>query len=75
MDVRGFQKWAAGNLVDNRNRGIFAEWMVGKALNCVDAGSCRIEWDSFDLLYGDMKVEVKASGYSQVWNPDNPFSR
>ncbi|MBT4186642.1 MAG: hypothetical protein HOE14_05460 [Gemmatimonadales bacterium] len=72
MDVRGFQQWATGNLVDNRNRGIFAEWMVGKALNCVDNGSCRVEWDSFDLLYGDVKVEVKASGYSQTWNLHSP---
>ena len=30
-----------------------------------------VEWDSFDLLYGDLKVEVKASGLSQTWNPHN----
>ncbi len=71
IDINGFQRWATGNLVDNRNRGIFAEWMVGKALDCLGANSCRVEWDSYDLRYGDIKVEVKASGLSQTWNPDN----
>ena len=28
-DFAGFSRWATGNLVDNRNRGIFAEWLVG----------------------------------------------
>jgi len=69
IDINGFQKWATGNLVDNRNRGIFAEWMVGEALGCIKPKAFRVEWDSFDLLYGDLKVEVKASGYSQTWNP------
>jgi|TARA_B100000315_G_C14356978_1_gene486649 hypothetical protein len=69
IDINGFQKWATGNLVDNRNRGIFAEWMVGEALGCIKPKAFRVEWDSFDLLYGDSKVEVKASGLSQTWNP------
>jgi uncharacterized protein YjbI with pentapeptide repeats len=72
FNIEGFQRWATGNLVDNRNRGIFAEWMVGEALDCIGPDAYRVEWDSFDLLYGDVKVEVKASGYSQTWNPDNP---
>ena len=71
MDIEGYQRWATGNLVDNRNRGVFAEWMVGKSLDCIDADASRVEWDSFDLLYGEVKVEVKASGYSQTWNPHN----
>jgi hypothetical protein len=71
IDINGFQKWATGNLVDNRNRGIFAEWMVGEALGCIDGDDFRVEWDSFDLLYGDLKVEVKASGLSQTWNLHN----
>ncbi len=71
IDINGFQKWATGNLVDNRNRGIFAEWMVGEALGCIKPKAFRVEWDSYDLLYGEMKVEVKASGLSQTWNPDN----
>ena len=32
MDISGFPSWAVGNLVDKRNRGIFAEWVVATAL-------------------------------------------
>ncbi len=71
FNIEGFQRWATGNLVDNRNRGIFAEWMVGDALDCIGPDAYRVEWDSFDLQYGDVKVEVKASGYSVTWNPNN----
>ena len=30
-DLTEFQRWATGNLVENRNRGIFGEWLVGQA--------------------------------------------
>ena len=56
-----------GDLVDNRNRGIFAEWLVGQALGAIAAGDVRHEWDAYDLRYGDIKVEVKASGRDQSW--------
>jgi len=72
LNIEGFRCWATGNLVDNRNRGIFAEWMVGQALGVVDDGDIRVEWDAVDLRYGKFTVEVKASGYSQTWNPENP---
>jgi hypothetical protein len=71
INIDGYQRWATGNLVDNRNRGIFAEWMIGQALDCIEPDACRVEWDSYDLLYKDIKVEVKASGLSQTWNPNN----
>jgi hypothetical protein len=32
----------------------------------------RTEWDSFDLLYGDVKIEVKSSAYLQSWPQDQP---
>ena len=60
-----------GNLVDNRNRGIFAEWLVGQALGAIGEGEVRREWDAYDLAFGEIKVEVKASGKSQTWNPDH----
>lgn len=56
-----------GDLVDNRNRGIFAEWLVGQALGAIRAGKVRQEWDAYDLLYGETKVEVKTSGLSQTF--------
>ena len=69
LDIGSFQRWALGDLVDNANRGIFAEWLVGQALGVLAEGEARAEWTAFDLRYGDTKVEVKASGLSQTWNP------
>ena len=40
-DFAGFSRWATGNLVDNRNRGIFAEWLVGQALGVIEADDVR----------------------------------
>ena len=71
LDIGGFRDWALGNLVDNAARGWFAEWMVGKALGVIGDRDTRAEWDSVDLRYGDLKIEVKASGLSQSWNPRN----
>ena len=56
-------------MVDNRNRGIFAEWLVGRALGVIEASDVRTEWDAVDLRFGDLRLEVKASGLSQAWNP------
>ena len=67
-----FERWAAGNLVDNRNRGIFAEWLVGQALGVINENDIRTEWDAVDLYYGDITIEVKASGRSQTWDLNNP---
>ncbi len=72
LDIEGFYRWAMGDLVDNRNRGIFAEWLVGQALGAINAGAVRHEWDAYDLLYGEVKVEVKASGLDQTWPQDQP---
>jgi len=71
LGIRAFQRWALGDLVDNRNRGIFAEWLVGKALQIIGDGDVRKTWDAYDLLYGNVKIEVKASGLSQGWNVDS----
>ena len=70
IDIEGFHSWALGNLVENRNRGIFAEWLVGKALGVIADGEVRQEWDAYDLLYREVKIEVKASGLCQTWHQD-----
>lgn len=69
LDVEKFRRWAAGNLVDNRNRGIFAEWLVGQALGVIDASKFRQEWDVWDLQYQHASIEVKTSGLNQYWSP------
>ena len=69
-DLAHFRYWAGGNLVDNRNRGIFGEWLVGQALGVIEEGEIRQEWDAVDLRYGDLMIEVKTSGRSQTWNKE-----
>ena len=69
LDIEGFRRWAMGNVVDNRNRGIFAEWLVGQALHAIDASDFRQEWDVWDLQYRGAGIEVKTSGLNQYWSP------
>ncbi len=75
LDIDSYHRWAAGNLVDNRNRGVFAEWLAGQALGAIDNDAHRIEWDAWDLNYRCKGIEVKASGLSQSWNPHVPSKR
>ena len=70
LDIDRFRRWALGSLVDNRNRGIFAEWLVGEALGVIDEATPRREWDAYDLMYRETKIEIKASGRSQSWSQD-----
>ena len=72
LDISAFRRWAMGNLVENRNRGIFAEWLVGQALDDTVEIGFRQEWDSWDLLYGKSKIEVKAAGRGQTWPQNHP---
>src|SRR5579862_9567046 len=64
-------EWAYSDLLSNRNRGIIAEFLVGRALDC--HSSHRIEWDACDLTTkSGHKIEVKASGYLQSWPQSKP---
>ena len=40
------------------------------ALGAIGKGDMRTEWDGWDLDYRGVRVEVKASGLSQGWDPD-----
>jgi hypothetical protein len=68
--VGDFWRWAYSDILSNRNRSIFAEFIVGVALGVVD--SPRVEWDAVDLRYGDFKIEVKSSAYCQSWFQKKP---
>ena len=43
-----FWQWAGSNLLSNRDRGILAEFLVGRALGVTD--KLRTEWDAMDYL-------------------------
>jgi hypothetical protein len=68
-----FWTWAYSDVIGNRNRSIFAEFLVGTALGVVDQP--RVEWDAVDLRYSDSKVEVKAAGYVQSWHQESKPSK
>ena len=61
-DLTEFQRWATGNLVENRNRGIYGEWLVGQALGVIGDDEVRQEWDAVDLAW----VTVGIAGGSGV---------
>lgn len=70
ITVGDFWRWAYSDVLSNRNRAIFAEFIVGVALDCV-AGS-RNEWSSADLQYRGYAIEVKCAAYCQAWTQQRP---
>lgn len=67
-----FWNWGFSDLLSNSLRGIFAEFLVGSALDCLNQS--RIEWDAYDLIYRGIKIEVKSAAYVQSWHTDT-FSK
>lgn len=63
-----FWSWNTSDLLNNAMRGKLAEYIIAKAL-WID-NSFRIEWDEFDLIYKDLKIEVKSGAYIQSWEQD-----
>lgn len=65
FDLLEFWQWNSSDLINNATRGKLAEFIVAKALGI--ESETRREWDTYDLLYGNIKIEVKASAYVQGW--------
>jgi len=63
--IRDFWSWAYSDILSNRNRSIFAEFIVGSALGVVDIP--RTEWDYVDHHYNGKTIEVKSAAYVQRW--------
>jgi hypothetical protein len=63
--VLDYWKWAYADMLENVQRGIFAEFLVGVALGIT--GETRVAWADYDLNYGEYKIEVKSSAYLQAW--------
>lgn len=60
--IQDYWRWAHGDLLDNAERGAFAEYLVSKATNCKD--DHRINWEKYDLTTENgITVEVKSSAY------------
>lgn len=66
-----YWRWPHSDLISNAERGIVAEYIVGRATKSL--GLNRVEWDAWDLTTPDgVKIEVKASGYVQSWEQEKP---
>ena len=64
--VLDYWRWAHSSLADNTERGAFAEFLVHTAMQATSP--TRVSWDKYDVLSPEgIKIEVKASGYIQVW--------
>lgn len=66
-NIADFWSWNQSDLIENRNRGILAEFIVKQALGIKNP--TRLEWDSVDLITEDgTKIEIKSAAYLQSWN-------
>ena len=64
--LEDFWKWTLSDLIENRNRGILAEFIVKQSLKI--KSSTRLEWDAFDLETDNgIKIEIKSAAYIQAW--------
>ena len=68
--ILDFWSWGFSDLLMNSLRGVFAEFLVGSALGVLQKP--RIEWDTYDLIYKNTKIEVKSAAYIQSWHAGKP---
>lgn len=61
-----FWAWNTSDLLNNTLRGAFAEFIVATACG-IDTRTARVDWDAYDLKYGDIRIEVKSAAYLQSW--------
>ncbi|KXK26381.1 MAG: hypothetical protein TR69_WS6001000384 [candidate division WS6 bacterium OLB20] len=54
--VEDFWTWAYGDLFENRNRSVFAEYIVASELGVAELR--RLEWNAYDLEYKQHCIEV-----------------
>ncbi len=68
--IRDFWAWGFSDILTNISRAVFAEWLVGSALDAVNG--IRPVWEYYDLDYAGAKIEVKSMSYLQNWKrPEN----
>ncbi|GLB65552.1 hypothetical protein NCCP2495_34350 [Dietzia sp. NCCP-2495] len=65
--VIDFWRWSMSSLLDNTVRGLFAEYLVARAL-AVASNAVRVEWDAVDIVTeSGLRVEVKSVSFLQSW--------
>ncbi len=63
--VLDYWQWAHSDVLENVQRGIFAEFLVAAALGIAD--NQRVGWAGYDLDYNGFELEIKSSAYLQSW--------
>lgn len=61
-----FWAWNTSDLLNNTLRGALAEFIVATACD-IDIHTARVDWEAYDLKYGDIRIEVKSAAYIQSW--------
>lgn len=62
-----FWRWSGSDLLSNPSRGVFAEFIVARALN-IPLDALRDEWGPFNLKTPDgIRFEVKSAAFVQSW--------
>ena len=68
FSLHDFWSWKMSDILSNTTRGIFAEFIVGTAIN-LDKSAVRDEWGAYDLETPEgIKLEIKSSAYLQSWH-------
>lgn len=65
-----FWKWAYSDFTNNISRSVLAEFIVASALNISDRA--RVMWSPCDLIYQNLRIEVKSAAYIQSWEAKHP---
>lgn len=68
--VTDFWRFALPDVTTNNVRGWLAEYLVWRAIGV--ERPVRVEWDAFDVLWGEIRIEVKSSAYLQRWAQRGP---
>ncbi|WP_217583670.1 hypothetical protein [Microbacterium sp. GbtcB4] len=68
--ISDFWRFALPDVTTNNVRGWLAEYLVWRAAGV--ERPVRIEWDAFDVLWGDVRIEVKSSALLQRWPQRQP---
>jgi len=63
-----FWSWNSSDLLNNAMRWKLAEYIIAIAL-WID-NWYRIEWDDYDLIYKNLKIEIKSWAYLQSWEQE-----
>lgn len=67
--VFDYWRWAHSCIMENTERGAFAEYLVANAVGGLGEG--RVNWSKYDLVSEEgITIEVKTSAYIQVWGQD-----